>query len=100
VDDPSDFAAQVRTALGDHRPFRLTNGQQVIGALTGSPERVLHLLNYGIDPIQDVRVQLADPPARATLFAPGEEPRVLEIHQGEIAVPEMGTYCALLLSAR
>jgi hypothetical protein len=96
--DPSNFAAEVRQALGDRRPFRLANAQQVIGLLTSGRERVLHLLNYGIDPIQDVRVQLAKPSARAHLFSP-EEPngKPLEIRQGEIAVPEIGAYCAILL---
>jgi hypothetical protein len=94
--DPSNFAAEVRGILGDRRPFRLTNAQQVIGFLTAGGDRVLHLLNYGIDPIQDVRVQLSQPPARATLFSP-EEPagKPLEIRQGEVSIPEMGAYCAV-----
>ena len=42
--DPSSFAAEVRGILGDHRPFRLTNAQQVIASLNSGSERVLHLL--------------------------------------------------------
>ena len=98
VPDPSAFAAEVRSALGDRRPFRLTNAQEVIAVLSVGNQRVLHLLNYGIDPIQDVRVQLTQPPSRAKLFAPEKPAGVaLEIRQGEIVIPEMGVSCAILL---
>jgi hypothetical protein len=96
--DPSAFAAEVRGALGSRRPFRLTNAQEVIAVLKGGKPRILHLLNYGLDPIQDVRVQLAQQPSRAILFAPEKPAGVaLEIRQGEIVVPEMGVSCAILL---
>jgi hypothetical protein len=98
VSDPSAFAAEVRSALGDRRPFRLTNAQEVIAVLSVGKQRVLHLLNYGIDPIQGVGVQLAQQPSRATLFAPEKPAGVaLEIHQGEILIPELGVSCAILL---
>jgi hypothetical protein len=98
VADPSAFAAAVRSALGDRRPFRLTNAQEVIAVLSVGKQRVLHLLNYGIDPIQGVGVQLAQQPSRATLFAP-ETPAgaALEIRHGEILIPEMGISSAILL---
>ena len=95
--NPSEFAAEVRQVLGDRRPFRLTNGQQVIALLTAGRERVLHLLNYGIDPIQDLRVQLANAATRARLFSPDEpDGKSLDIRQGEVTIPEMGSYCAVL----
>jgi hypothetical protein len=86
----------VRGILAHRRSFRLTNAQQLIGFLTDGNERVLHLLNYGIDPIQGIRVQLPRAPSRAALFS-SDEPagKSLEIRQGEIAIPEMGAYCAI-----
>ena len=96
--DPSAFAAEVRGALGVRRPFRLTNAQEVIATLSTGTQRVLRVLNYGIDPIQDLRVQLAQAPSRATLFTPDKATGApLEIRQGEITIPEMGVSCAILL---
>ncbi len=98
--DPNRLAIETRAALGDRRPFRLANAQQVIASLVtlGGGKRVLHLLNYGIDPIQDVRIRLARPAARAMLFAPGmTSGQPLETRSGEFAVPEMGVYAAVVL---
>jgi hypothetical protein len=96
--DPSAKAAEVRRILGDGRPFRLANAQQVIGFLTTGRERVLRLLNYSIDPIQDLRVQLRKIPRRATLYSPDEpDGKSCEIRQGEVAIPEMGVYRTILL---
>jgi hypothetical protein len=100
ITDPNAFAIEIRKALGDRRPFRITNGQQVIANLVGVDDgkRVLHLLNYGIDPIQDVRVQLSRPANRATLYTPGTTSgRTIEIHLGEFSVPEMAIHAAVLL---
>lgn len=100
VKNPSVYVAEVREKLGDRRPFRLSNAQQVIATVNDLPggKRVMHLLNYGLDPIQDVRVLPNPPAAHATMFAPGESGgAVLPIRNGEFAVPEMAAYCAVLL---
>jgi hypothetical protein len=78
----------------------LTNAQQVIATVStvSDGKRVMHLLNYGIDPIQDVRVLYSRPISRATLFVPGEVGgKMLPLKNGEFSIPEMGAYGAVLL---
>jgi hypothetical protein len=98
--DPSAFAVEVRDALGERRPFRLTNAQQVIATVraVSNGKRAMHLLNYGIDPIQDIRVLYSHNISRATLFVPGDtEGKALAMKGGEFSIPEMGAYAVVLL---
>jgi len=53
----------------------------------------MHVLNYGIDPIQDIRVLYSNKISRATLFVPGDaEGKALAMKGGEFSIPEMGAY--------
>lgn len=102
VVDPSAFAAEVRKTLGDRRLYHLTNAETVISRPLRQENGgvALHLINYAIDPVRDVRVRLLSIGkfSRAQLSAPDrDKPEDLPIQNGEFAVPELRISAVILL---
>jgi len=98
--DPSAFAAEMRKLLGERRLYTLTNAETIITyPLRLEDGRLaLHLLNYAIDPVRDIRVRMAGKFSRAQLLAPGgDAPAALPIKDGEFAIPELRISAVVVL---
>ncbi len=98
--DPSKFAAEIRTLLGDRRPYVLTNAETIITRLLCLEDGrlALHLVNYAIDPVRDVRVRMAGKFSRAQLHAPDRDSsHDLPVKDGEFAIPELRISAVVVL---
>lgn len=98
--DPSAFAAEVRKLLGERRLYHLTNSETIISyPLRLEDGRLaLHLLNYAIDPVRDVRLRMAGKFSRVQLLAPERDaPLDLPLQGGEFAIPELRISAVVLL---
>lgn len=105
--NPSDFAQLVRKRIGDkNRLLRIYGSEVVVGHLTGESGKArLHLLNYGTDPVEGIRVRVLGDwktggmaCSGATEAAPDEEGNF----DGalEFGVPKVGVYCVVDLKKR
>jgi len=99
VEDPHEFAAEVRRKLGDDRRWvRLYGSQVVIARLTGDGRQArLHLLNYSQRRVLGLRVRVRGPWKLTGLEVFGTEKAaaddVVERDGGtEFTVAEMGPY--------
>jgi len=99
VEDPHEFAAEVRRKLGDERRWvRLYGSQVVIARLTGDGRRArLHVLNYSHRQVLGLRVRVRGSWRLAALEVFGKEKAaaadVVERDGGtEFTVAEMGPY--------
>ncbi len=102
VGDPSAFANEVRTLMGDRRLYALANAETIIShpLRLADGRLAVHLINYAIDPVQDVRLRLmaAGKFSRAQLLAPEkQEPAELKVTSGEVAVPEVRISAVVVL---
>ena len=97
--NPSAFAAKVRRELGDEkRLVRVFGSEVVIARLTGDAARArLHLINYGQQPIEGLRVRVLGEYRKVTLAAFGYDAAKaedVEVVEGgtEFSIPELGVY--------
>lgn len=112
VPDPHAFALEMRKLLGKRALYRLENGETLIGyprrmegRMEGRMEDgrlALHLVNYAIDTVRDVRVFLNAKFTRAQLLAPERDaPLDLPIKPGqketEFAIPEIRVSAVVVL---
>jgi hypothetical protein len=104
--DPDTFANEVKRLLGpDLQPVRLWNGSAVLAHLAQSPgsnQRALHLLNYGIDPVEELQVQVKGSCRKGEILSPDQStpvPLKLSLKPGstEFTIPSLGIYALVLL---
>jgi hypothetical protein len=104
--DADTFAGEVRALLApDHQMVRMWNASTVFAHLTqsvNSKQRALHLLNYGIEPLEEVQVQVKGSFRKGEILAPdlpNPIPLKLEPKQGatEFTIPSLGVYGVVLL---
>jgi hypothetical protein len=104
--DPAALAQKIRRRLTDEkRLLRVFGSEVVLGYLTGDGSRArLHLLNYGGEKVEGLRLRVRGEYAGATIAAQGiEAPRLEDfaVREGgtEFSIPEMGVYAVVDLSA-
>ena len=102
VANPSAFAAEVRKLLAERRLYHLTNSETVITHLLRLDDGrlALHLINYAIDPVRDLRVrwQAAGRLSRAQLLAPDRDGAdELSVKDGEFAITELRISAVVLV---
>jgi len=90
--DPEAFVAEMRRRMTGRRLYALSNAETIISC----PWRLedgrlaVHLVNYAIDPLLEVRLRPAVKFSRALLFTPEDAaPRPLAVRAGEVVIPEM-----------
>jgi len=98
--DPEAFVAEMRKRMTGRRLYALANAETIISC----PWRLedgrlaVHLVNYAIDPLLEVRLRPAGKFSRALLFTPDDEaPRRLTVKAGEIIIPEMNVSAVVVL---
>ncbi len=101
--NPSDFASLVRRKLTDEkRILRIYGSEVVVASLTGDTNRGrLHLLNYGNQKIEGLRVRVLGAYKNAELNAPGSIPALSDTVATdgaiEFSVPTLETYAIVEL---
>jgi hypothetical protein len=100
--DPNDFAARVREKITDpKRLLRLYGSYTVIAHLRGSGSRArLHLLNYGRQPVRDLRVRVLGSYKGVRLVESnqaGQQAADITWHDGgtELTIPSLATYAVV-----
>lgn len=98
--DPEAFVAEMRKRMTGRRLYALSNAETIISY----PWRLedgrlaVHLVNYAIDPLLEVRLRPAVKFSRALLFTPEEAaPRPLAIKAGEVVISEMNVSAVVVL---
>jgi hypothetical protein len=98
--DPEAFVAEMRKRMTGRRLYALSNAETIISY----PWRLedgrlaVHLVNYAIDPLLEVRLRPAVKFSRALLFTPEEAaPRPLAVRAGEVVIPEMNISAVVVL---
>jgi len=98
--DPEAFVAEMRKRMTGRRLYALSNAETIISY----PWRLedgrlaLHLVNYAIDPLLEVRLRPAVKFSRALLFTPEDAaPRPLAARAGEVVIPEMNVSAVVVL---
>jgi len=97
--NPSTFAQKLRAELGDARRLaRLFGSEVVLARLAGDAARArLHLLNYGGEPVEGLRVRLLGAYSKVMLVVDGRERAAAEelevsARSTEFTAPAMGIY--------
>jgi len=98
--DPEAFVAEMRKRMTGRRLYALSNAETIISY----PWRLedgrlaVHLVNYAIDPLLEVRLRPAVKFSRALLFTPEDAaPRPLAARAGEVVIPEMNVSAVVVL---
>jgi hypothetical protein len=98
--DPEAFVAEMRKRITGRRLYTLSNAETIISY----PWRLedgrlaVHLVNYAIDPLLEVRLRPAVKFSRALLFTPEDAaPRPLAVQAGEVVIPEMNVSAVVVL---
>jgi hypothetical protein len=98
--DPEAFVAEMRKRMAGRRLYTLSNAETIISY----PWRLedgrlaVHLVNYAIDPLLEVRLRPAVKFSRALLFTPEDAaPRPLAARAGEVVIPEMNVSAVVVL---
>jgi len=111
ISDPDQFSKDVRAAVSfNDRWVRIWNAPTVLARTaqtTASTQRIVHLVNYGIEPIEELqiqvkghfkRVQVLRPQDSSTGFSNG--PVVTPVRKDgftEFILPRLGIYALLVL---
>jgi hypothetical protein len=104
--DADTFAGQVRALLApDRQMVRMWNASAVLAQLVqsvNSKQRALHLLNYGIERLEEVQIQVKGSFRRGVMLSPdlsNPVPLKLEMKQDatEFTIPSLGVYGVVLL---
>jgi len=104
--DPDSFASEIKTLLGrDQQPVRMWNASTVLCNLAQSVdtrEEALHLFNYGIEPVEELQVQVNGSFHQGLMLAPDlPEPVSLRLSFGtyttEFTIPRLNVYGLVLL---
>lgn len=101
VIDPEDFVAQVGKRMSGRRLYTLDNADTIISypARLRDGRLAVHLVNYAIDPLRDVRLRVAGKFSRAELFLPDKAAaQQLAIKAGEVVIPDMEVSAVLVLT--
>ncbi len=105
--NPFEFAQKLRRRLGDDkRSLRIYGSEVVLGRLTGDASRLrLHLLNYGGEKVEGLRIRIRGTYQKGTIAAFGYDSAALEdfaVRDGatEFSILEMGLYAVVDLPAR
>jgi hypothetical protein len=106
AEDPYQFAAVVRSKIGDpKRLFRIYGSDTVIARLYGDGSRSrLHLINYGRNPVVGSRVRVAGRFPRVLVASLGHrvmtaEDVVVDSEGTEFTIPEIRNYTVVDLDA-
>jgi hypothetical protein len=98
--DPEAFVAEMRKRMTGRRLYALSNAETIISY----PWRLedgrlaVHLVNYAIDPLLEVRLRPAVKFSRALLFTPEDAaPRPLAVQAGDVVIPEMNVSAVVVL---
>jgi transposase len=104
--DSDRFSRAIRDMVDQkHGAPKLYNVGSIISLYSVNPETgqaLLQMTEYGDYPTENVTVRLPNKIRQARLYVIGAEPRDLKIYDGEdggseIDVPQVPTYCALLM---
>jgi len=102
AEDPGAFATGIRQKLTDEkRLLRIYGSDVVLGRVTGDGGQVrLHLINYGGNKVDGLRVRVRGEYARGTLAAFEEANTLLADYAvaggaTEFSIPEMGVYAVV-----
>jgi hypothetical protein len=96
--DADTFAGEVKALLApDHQMLRMWNASAVLAHLTqsvNSKQRALHLLNYGIESLGEVQIQMKGSFRKGEMLSPhlsNPVPLKLELKPGvtEFTVPDL-----------
>lgn len=99
--NPSEFASMVRRKLtDDKRLLRIYGSDVVIGRLTGDQSKArLRLLNYGVRPVEGLRVRLLGEYKSASLSMPASEAKVSDLVASggatEFTIASLDTYAII-----
>jgi hypothetical protein len=104
--DPDSFASEMKVLLGrDQQSIRMWNASTVLCHLAQSidtREQALHLFNYGIEPVEELQVQVKGSFRQGLMWAPDfPEPVPLQLSFGtnttEFTIPRLNIYGLVLL---
>jgi hypothetical protein len=103
-DDPHLFAAKVREHITDEqRSLRVYGSEVVLCRLTGDGRRArVHVLNYGRNRLEGVRLRVRGTYAHNKWYGPGSEKPLDEVVVAggftEFSIPELETYAVIDLA--
>lgn len=98
--DPEAFVAEMRKRMTGRRLYTLSNAETIISCpwQLEDGRLAVHLVNYAIDPLLEVRLRPAGRFSRALLFTPEDAaPRPLAVRAGEVVIPEMNVSAVVVL---
>ena len=113
ISDPDKFANDVRAAVSfNHRWIRIWNAPTVLARTaqaTNSKQRIVHLINYANEPLDDLQVQVKGNFERVQVLGPDDAPTrfskspsiTLTCRSGitEFVLPRLGTYALVVLDS-